>query len=289
MQTIFSWVQKVTWVQSVGLLLFAVVSYVVFLLLFENKIIFHPSRYPEGFWEPVSVGVPAQDIYFTSEDGIKLHGWFIPDPNAVATLLWFHGNAGNLSHRLNNIQRLAPLSLNIFIFDYRGYGRSEGEPNEQGIYKDSKAAYNTVVGLNTVTVDTLFLFGRSLGGICAVETALDHPARGLILESVFTSASDMSRQVFPLIPLGWAIRSKLDAIGKVPHLTLPKLFLHGTRDEVVPYDLGRKLFDSAVEPKTFYPIEGAGHNDTYILGGRDYFNALSLFITETLQNSHNRG
>jgi fermentation-respiration switch protein FrsA (DUF1100 family) len=289
LQTIFSWVQKVTWVQSVGLLLFAVVSYVVFLLLFENKIIFHPSRYPEGFWEPVSVGVPAQDIYFTSEDGIKLHGWFIPDPNAVATLLWFHGNAGNLSHRLDNIQLLAPLNLNIFIFDYRGYGRSEGEPNEQGIYKDSKAAYNTVVGLNTVTVDTLFLFGRSLGGICAVETALDHPARGLILESVFTSASDMSRQVSPLIPLGWAIRSKLDAIGKVPHLTLPKLFLHGTRDEVVPYDLGRKLFDSAVEPKTFYPIEGAGHNDTYILGGRDYFNALSLFITETLKNSHNRG
>ena len=278
-----------TWVQSIGLLIFAVVGYVVFLLLFENKIIFHPSRYPEGFWEPVSVGVPAQDIYFDSEDGVKLHGWFIPAPNAVATLLWFHGNAGNLSHRLDNIQRLAPLNLNIFIFDYRGYGRSEGEPNEQGIYKDSKAAYKTVLGLNTVSVDTLFLFGRSLGGICAVETALDHLARGLILESVFTSASDMSRQVFPLIPLGWAIRSKLDAIGKIPHLTLPKLFLHGTRDEVVPYDLGRKLFDSAVEPKTFYPIEGAGHNDTYILGGRDYFNALSGFITETLKNSHNRG
>jgi len=184
---------------------------------------------------------------------------------------------------------LAPLNLNIFIFDYRGYGRSEGEPDEQGIYKDSKAAYKTVIGLNSVSVDTLFLFGRSLGGICAVETALHHPARGLILESVFTSASDMSRKVFPLIPLGWAIRSKLDAIGKVPNLKLPKLFLHGTRDEIVPYDLGRKLFDRAGEPKEFYSLEGAGHNDTYIIGGRDYFNTLNRFITETLANPNNRG
>lgn len=278
-----------TWIQSAGFLVAAIVVYIVFLLLFENKIIFHPSRYPEGYWDPASVGVPAQDIYFTSEDGVKLHGWFIPAPKAVATVLWFHGNAGNISHRLDNIQRLAPLNLNIFIFDYRGYGRSEGEPDEQGIYKDSKAAYKTVIGLNSVSVDTLFLFGRSLGGICAVETALNHPARGLILESVFTSASDMSRKVFPLIPLGWAIRSKLDAIGKVPNLKLPKLFLHGTRDEIVPYDLGRKLFDHAGEPKKFYPIEGAGHNDTYTIGGRDYFDTLNRFITETLTNSNNRG
>ena len=278
-----------TWIQSAGFLVAAIVVYIVFLLLFENKIIFHPSRYPEGHWDPASVGVPAQDIYFTSEDGVKLHGWFIPAPKAVATVLWFHGNAGNISHRLDNIQGLAPLNLNIFIFDYRGYGRSEGEPDEQGIYKDSKAAYKTVIGLNSVSVDTLFLFGRSLGGICAVETALNHPARGLILESVFTSASDMSRKVFPLIPLGWGIRSKLDAIGNVPNLKLPKLILHGTRDEIVPYDLGRKLFDHAGEPKKFYPIEGAGHNDTYTIGGRDYFDTLNRFITETLTNSNNRG
>ena len=272
-----------TWIQSAGFLVAAIVVYIVFLLLFENKIIFHPSRYPEGYWDPASVGVPAQDIYFTSEDGVKLHGWFIPAPKAVATVLWFHGNAGNISHRLDNIQRLAPLNLNIFIFDYRGYGRSEGEPDEQGIYKDSKAAYKTVIGLNSVSVDTLFLFGRSLGGICATETALNNPARGLILESTFTSASDMSRKIIPLIPLGWAIRSKLDAINKVTELKLPKLFLHGDRDEVVPFDLGRKLYEEASDPKSFYIIQGAGHNDTYIMGGRDYYNALDGFIAETLK------
>jgi fermentation-respiration switch protein FrsA (DUF1100 family) len=282
-------INKVTWTQSAGLLVFFVLAYAAFLLLFENKIIFHPSPYPEGFWNPTSLGVPAQDIYFKSEDGVKLHGWFIPAPKAVATLLWFHGNAGNLSHRLDNIQRLKRLKLNIFIFDYRGYGRSEGAPDEEGIYKDSRAAYKQVLTMDGVSVDSLFLFGRSLGGICAVETAMNHPAIGLILESVFTNSADMSRTVFPLIPLGWAVRSKLDAVGKVPHLKLAKLFLHGTRDEIVPYDLGRKLFEKAGNPKTFYAIEGAGHNDTYILGGVGYFDALNRFITETLKNSNNRG
>ena len=278
-----------TWTQSASLLVFCILVYAAFLLLFENKIIFHPSIYPEGYWNPTSLGVPAQDVYFEAEDGVKLHAWFIPAPNAVATLLWFHGNAGNLSHRLDNIQRLKRLNLNIFIFDYRGYGRSEGEPNEEGIYKDSRAAYRQVLSMAGVSVNSLFLFGRSLGGICAVEIALNHPAKGLILESVFTNAEDMSRKVFPLIPLGWAVRSKLDAVGKVPHLKLAKLFLHGTRDEIVPYDLGRKLFEKAANPKTFYDIEGAGHNDTYILGGVEYYDALSRFITKTLENSNNRG
>ena len=154
-----------TWIQSAGLLVLFILAYAAFLLLFENKIIFHPSPYPEGYWNPTSLGVPVQDIYFASEDGVKLHAWFIPSPNAVATLLWFHGNAGNLSHRLDNIQRLKRLNLNIFIFDYRGYGRSEGVPNEEGIYKDFRAAYKQVLAIDGVSVDSLFLFGRSLGGI----------------------------------------------------------------------------------------------------------------------------
>ncbi|MBT6345778.1 MAG: alpha/beta hydrolase [Nitrospina sp.] len=282
-------VRKVTGVQFVGLLVFLLLVYAAFLLSSENKIIFHPSRYPDGFWSPASEGVLAQDIYFTAEDGVKLHGWFIPAENAVATLLWFHGNAGNISHRLDNIQRLARLNLNVFIFDYRGYGRSEGVPSEAGIYKDSQAAYDAVLRLDGVSVDTLFLFGRSLGGICAVQTAMNWPAKGLLLESVFTNSSDMARKIFPLIPLGWAMKSKLDAVSKVPHLRLPKLFLHGTDDEIVPYDMGRKLFDAAAEPKTFYSIAGAGHNDTYVLGGDEYFNALNQFITETLKNSHIKG
>ena len=269
--------------QSIGVMALLVLLYAVLLVGCEKKIIFHPAKFPEGYWNPDSLGLKAKDISFQSEDGVNLHGWFVPTSGARATLLWFHGNAGNLSHRLDNIQRLLPLKLNIFIFDYRGYGKSEGEPDEQGIYKDSQAAYNKVLELKGVSVDSLFLFGRSLGGICAVETALNNSARALILESVFTSASDMSRKIMPLIPLGWAIRSKLDAINKVPELKLPKLFLHGDRDEIVPFDLGRKLYEAAADPKNFHIIRGAGHNDTYIMGGPDYYNSLDEFITETLK------
>ena len=270
--------------QTVGGILALLLLYAVFLVACEDKIIYHPHKYPQGIWNPSSFNVKVEDVFFLAKDGTKLHGWYIPSANAQATLLWFHGNAGNLTHRLENIQQLQPLALNIFIFDYRGYGKSEGKPSEAGIYQDSQAAYDFLIQeKNVVPLESLFLFGRSLGGICAVEVASSNPAAGLILESVFTSARDMAGQVFPLLPIGWALRSKFSAIEKVPHLQLPKLFLHGTKDEIVPYKLGRKLYSAAANPKEFYDIEGAGHNDTYAVGGREYFSALNRFITDTLK------
>ncbi|MCH8312520.1 MAG: alpha/beta hydrolase [Nitrospinae bacterium] len=270
--------------QTAGGILALLLLYAVFLVACEDKIIYHPHKYPQGIWNPSSFNVKVEDVFFQAKDGTKLHGWYIPSANAQATLLWFHGNAGNLTHRLENIQQLQPLALNIFIFDYRGYGKSEGKPSEAGIYQDSQAAYDYLIReKNVVPLENLFLFGRSLGGICAVEVASSNPAAGLILESVFTSARDMAGQVFPLLPIGWAIRSKFSAVEKVPYLKLPKLFLHGTKDEIVPYKLGRKLYSAAAEPKEFYDIEGAGHNDTYSVGGREYFSALNRFITDTLK------
>ena len=269
--------------QTAAGILVLLLLYTVLLVACENKIIFHPSKHPEGIWDPSPFNVQVEDIFFKSEDGTKLHGWYIPSSNARATLLWFHGNAGNLTHRLDNIQRLKDLRLNIFIFDYRGYGKSDGTPSEAGIYADSQAAYDVLVAEKNISPQKMFLFGRSLGGICAVEVAANNPAAGLILESVFTSARDMASKVSPLLPIGWAIQSKFDAMRNVPHLKLPKLFLHGTKDEIVPYEFGRKLFDAAVEPKEFYDIEGAGHNNTYGMGGIDYFAALDRFISKTLQ------
>ena len=133
-----------TIVQSIGVMAVIFILYGMLLVGCEKIIIFHPSKFPDGYWDPGSLGVTAQDIYFQAEDGIKLHGRFVSSPNAKATLLWFHGNAGNLSHRLDNMQRLRPLNLNIFIFDYRGYGKSEGEPDEKGVYKDSQAAGSVI-------------------------------------------------------------------------------------------------------------------------------------------------
>lgn len=258
--------------------MFFLVSYGLFLVSCEHRIIYHPHKYPEGSWNPSSSLVSKEDVHFIADDGVKLHGWYISSKGSNTTLLWFHGNAGNITHRLDNIEMLKPLNLDIFIFDYRGYGKSEGEPDEEGIYLDSQAAYNWIVKVKKIIPQKIILFGRSLGGICAIEVASKNPAAGIILESTFPSAGKMAKTIFPVLPLSWAIKSRFNAIGKVPNLKLPKLFLHGTRDEIVPYKLGRELFSAAAEPKIFYDIQGAGHNDTFLVGGAGYLNAIDKFI-----------
>jgi len=271
-----------------GVILLFLLSYGVFLVSCERRIIYHPYKYPEGNWSPSSSLVSKEDVHFISGDGVRLHGWYISSKSSNATLLWFHGNAGNITHRLVNIEALKPLDLDIFIFDYRGYGKSEGEPNEEGIYLDSQAAYDWLVKVKRIIPEKIILFGRSLGGICAVEVASKNPVAGIILESVFPSAGKMARKMFPVLPLGWAIKSKFNAIGKVPNLKIPKLFLHGTRDQIVPYNLGRELFSAAADPKIFYDIEGAGHNDTFLVGGANYFNSIDQFVKGIISLRVNR-
>jgi fermentation-respiration switch protein FrsA (DUF1100 family) len=268
--------------QMAGMIVLFLALYGVFLVSCERRIIYHPHKYPEGNWNSSSSSVSREDVHFTASDGVRLHGWYIPSAGAKATLLWFHGNAGNITHRLGNIEMLKPLNLNIFIFDYRGYGKSEGEPDEKGIYSDSQAAYDWLVKVKNILPGEIILFGRSLGGICAVEVASGNSAAGLILESVFPSAGKMAEKIFPVLPLGGVIKSRFDAISKVPDLKLPKLFIHGTQDEIVPYKLGRELFSVAADPKEFYDIQGAGHNDTFLIGGAGYFNALGQFIKKVV-------
>jgi fermentation-respiration switch protein FrsA (DUF1100 family) len=262
----------------VGVTLIFLLIATILLVSCERWIVYHPGHYPEGNWSPSSSLVSKEDVSFVADDGVRLHGWYFSSNEPNATLLWFHGNAGNITHRLKNIEMLKPLNLNIFIFDYRGFGKSEGEPNEKGIYLDSQAAYDWLVKVKKIIPADIILFGRSLGGVCAIEVASKNPAAGIILESVFPSASKMARKMFPILPLSWAIKSRFDAIGKVPNLQLPKLFLHGTEDEVVPYRLGRELFSAAAEPKIFHDIQGAGHNNTFLVGGIGYFNAIAQFI-----------
>lgn len=253
--------------------------FIVLLAGCENSIIYHPVKYPQGLWDTSKMPLPIQDVWFKAEDGVKLHGWYVPGKEeAVATLLFFHGNAGNITHRLENIFFLHHLQLNVFIFDYRGFGRSGGDPDEDGIYLDSQAAYDTVLTQPGVSVDSLFIFGRSLGGPFAAYTASKNPAAGLILESTFTNAVDMADKMLPVIP-SWYISSALDTQGYVAHLKLPKLFIHGTSDTLIPFTLGRELYKAAAQPKEFYSVVGAGHNNTYSVGGKEYFDKIKEFIT----------
>jgi fermentation-respiration switch protein FrsA (DUF1100 family) len=247
----------------------------------ENTIIYHPIKYPNGLWDTSEMPLPIKDVWFTAGDGVKLHGWYVPSEGAVGTLLFFHGNAGNITHRLENIFFLHHLKLNVFIFDYRGFGRSEGDPDEEGIYLDSQAAYDTALAQPGVSPSSLFIFGRSLGGVFAAYTASKNPAAGLILESTFTNAVDWADRKMPVIP-SWYISSKLNTLGHVENLKMPKLFLHGTKDNIIPYTLGRELYIKAAEPKEFYSIIGAGHNNTWRVGGKKYFDAIKEFVDRTV-------
>jgi fermentation-respiration switch protein FrsA (DUF1100 family) len=255
--------------------------FALFIRLFENKFIFFPFKYPRGYWHPEVFGLQAEDCYFKTADGNQLHGWFFPKDGARATLLWCHGNAGNITDRLDNLAKLTKLPVNIFIFDYRGYGRSQGSPDEKGIYLDAEAAYDYLTSRKDVEQDKIILFGRSLGGAVAVDLATKRPCAGLILESTFTSAKDMAKSAFGFIPVYWIIKTKLNSIDKISKIRVPILFLHGTEDRTVPIKLGRRLYEAANGLKEFYQIQGADHNDTYIIGGQPYFDKLFEFIKQT--------
>lgn len=249
-----------------------------FIRLIENRLVYFPSKYPHGNWHPELWGLRAEDCYFKTSDGLRLHGWFVSNANASSTLLWCHGNAGNISDRLDNLARLAELPISVFIFDYRGYGRSEGQPDERGVYLDAVAAYDYLISRQDVEPDNIILFGRSLGGAVAVDLATQRPAAGLILESTFTSAKDMAKSSFGFLPVHLLIKTKFDSAEKIGQLRLPVLFFHGTEDRTVPIRLGKQLFAAAKEPKEFYEIQGADHNNTFVVGGQPYFDKLAEFM-----------
>lgn len=257
-------------------------------MIFEEKFIFFPSSYPDGFYDPEGSILKAEDHWFAAEDGTKLHSWFVRHDKAIGTLLLFHGNAGNLSHRAEVIRRHRQSGFNVFIFDYRGYGRSEGTPTETGVYNDGRAAYDYLIKVPGVDSTRLILFGTSLGGAVAVDVALHRKPAAMILESTFSSARDVAKVAYPFLPIRFILRSELDSESKIRSISVPLLFLHGVRDSIIPIGLGRKLFQAANEPKTFYEIELADHNDTYFVGGREYQERIRSFALEVLGHARHK-
>lgn len=251
----------------------------------DGYLIFFPSENITR--TPSDAGLPYEDVWFTASDGTSLHGWFIPgDGVSNKTLIWFHGNAGNISDRLDNLTLMRHrIGANIFIFDYRGYGHSKGKPSEQGLYLDGEAALDYLISERDVEPHNLVLFGRSLGCAVAVEMAMRRPHAGLILESPFTSVSAMAQRLYPLIapilPVRWLVKSRFDTLSKMERVQSPVLVMHGNNDQMVPISMGKQIFEAANEPRHFYAIEGAGHNNTYIVGGEAYFATLDDFVHST--------
>jgi fermentation-respiration switch protein FrsA (DUF1100 family) len=230
---------------------------------------------------PQAEGLAYQDARFPASDGVPLHGWLIPAPDARVTLVWFHGNAGNIGDRVHNIGFLhRTLRANVFIFDYRGYGQSGGrllDLSEEATYRDGAGALAYLRARSDVARTRLVYFGRSLGAAVAVELARTHPPAGLILETAFTTLKDVARVHYPFVPL-WFLRTKYESLRKIPELHVPLLILHGDRDEVVPLEQAQRLYSAANEPKRLYVIRGAHHNDTYVIGGSAYFDVWARFL-----------
>lgn len=238
------------------------------LMIFEEKLIYFPAKDGVG-------PSPGEDVWLTAADGVKIHAWWLPHPKARATILHLHGNAGNLEDRRDLVRNLQALGVNVLAIDYRGYGKSEGTPTEQGLYADSRAAYDWL--LTKTTADKIVVHGESVGGGPACELAATAPVGGLIVQSAFTRAKDMAPRVLPWFPT-FLVRTKYDNLEKVARIKVPKLFIHGRRDEIVPFEMAEQLFAAASEPKECEWFSTAGHNDLTISQPRKYYSRLEKFL-----------
>ncbi|MCA1612938.1 MAG: alpha/beta hydrolase [Acidobacteria bacterium] len=263
-----------------------------YVVMFESRFIYFPSKYPEGDWrEGAEAGGGAarcEDVWLAAEDGVRLHAWFCApragrdgatEPAAAAdrAVLFLHGNAGNISHRRDQIESLAALPASVFIIDYRGYGRSEGSPGEQGLYRDARAAWEHLTKARGFPPGRVVVYGESLGGAVAVDLASRARPCALVLQSTFTSIADMAAEVMPFVPR-FIIRTKMDSLEKMARVKSPVLVVHSPADEIVPYKFGRRLYEAAPEPKQFHEITNAPHNLTHDIGGAAYYAALREFI-----------
>ncbi len=241
--------------------------------------VFHPEPWIDRDWRS-HTRLPLEDVRLTAEDGIRLFGWYLQAAPEAPVLLWCHGNAGNLIHRLDNMAELHRAGLSLFIVDYRGYGLSEGSPSEAGFYRDAQAAYRYLTESRRVSPQRMILFGRSIGAAVAGHLAAGSPAAGLILEGAFPSVEAVAKHYYYGLPLHWLISSRFPLIEKMAQVRMPVLAIHGEQDDIIPIELGRSVYEAAREPKSWYPVPGAGHNDCYVVGGHAYFHRIKEFIEQ---------
>ena len=239
---------------AVGLVIISAIA----LYFLQGRLIFFPlpslSQTPED-WK-----LPYENAFINVTPTERIHAWYFPVDTNAKTIVLCHGNAGNIAYRIESAAYWVSLGANVLLFDYRGYGQSEGSPGEEECYDDAMAAVNWLRETRQVPLDHIILFGRSLGGAVAVETATRIKCSGLVVESSFTSAADMGRRMFPFLPIHWLIRYHFDSLSKIGSITCPILVTHSPEDEIVPYDMGRTLFEAARAPKRFVQLSG-GHND----------------------------
>lgn len=269
-----------------SLLLLGLVIYLalgLFLFVYQSRLLYYPNIPSRAVVAtPIRAGLAYESVEIVTNDGIRLHGWYLPtDREARGVLLFFHGNAGNISHRLDSLKIFFVLGLDVLIFDYRGYGQSEGKVSEQGTYLDAEAAWRYLTEGLRVPADEIVLFGRSLGAAIAAHLATKRNPRALIMESSFTSAPDLAGQYYRIFPVHWLARFRYAAKEYLGSVRCPVLIVHSLDDEIIPIQHGRALFAAANEPKEFLEIRG-GHNEGFLASERSYIDGLDKFLTQYL-------
>jgi hypothetical protein len=265
----------------VSLLLLVAVCYgaiALYLFIMQPRLLYYPDM-PGRELEatPADVGLAYEDVALQTRDGVRLHAWFIPVEQPRASVLFCHGNAGNISHRLDSIRLLHSLGLQVLIFDYRGYGRSEGTASEKGSYRDVDAAWHYLLEVRDLPEAGIIIFGRSLGAAVAADLASRTRPAAVILESAFTSVPDMAAGIYPWLPVRLLSRYRYDNLDKMALISAPLLLVHSRQDEIIPFAHGERLFERAREPKQFLEISG-GHNDAFLTSRKAYTHGLKTFL-----------
>lgn len=266
-------VKKMTTIIVIMFIALILLNVVMFLR--QPSMLFFPSAEIEA--TPQDWGMQYQDVSLTTADGKQLHGWYIPHPDSNRVLLFFHGNAGNISHRGESVRIFHRLGLNVFIIDYRGYGKSQGKPGESGLYKDADAAWHYLTQERNIDKANIIIFGRSLGGAVATNLATEVQPAALILESTFSSVDEFGKLLFPILSRVLISRYHFNTLDKIKNINVPLLVLHSPEDELTPFFMGKDVFEAANQPKYFVPLKG-DHNNGFLISQPDYESALKEFI-----------
>ncbi|MGH9804471.1 MAG: alpha/beta hydrolase [Candidatus Acidiferrales bacterium] len=267
-----------TWWGIIRAVLIGVLLSILLIRMFEERLIFFPDIAYGGGDKPEDYGLRAEEVFLTTSDGVRLHGYWSPAAAAERTILLFHGNAGNLSHRLDYVAFLNLLPANVLAIDYRGYGKSEGRPTEAGVYLDAEAAYDHVTRERGVRPEQLVAVGQSLGVAVAVDLATKRSVAALILEGGFPSARRVAQRAVWLPGIGYILRSRFDSASKLKELRIPVLVAHCRQDSVLPFSLGEELYAAANQPKTFVAYRGPCHEPLFHADPVDYAERLSGFL-----------
>ncbi len=245
----------------------------------QSRIVYQPSETMDA--TPDEAAMEYEDVRFTADDGVRLHAWYIPAEGARGTVLVCHGNAGNISGRLATAALFQRLGLSVLLFDYRGYGLSEGKPSEEGTYLDAAAAWRYLTEERGIDPAGIVVFGRSLGSAIATRQAAAAPPAALIVESAFTSVPDVARHYYRFLPVGWLCRFDYATEATIGRVRCPVLVIHSRDDEIIPFAMGRRVFEAAGEPKRFLAI-GGGHNDGFLVSQGDYLREIDSVLDEVL-------